>query len=84
MKNGKIPGEDNINSELYEYAPEEFKLRILQFLHTIYTKKLYSKCIEKCHCNPIIYESWQKRPKNYRGISILCTCCKIYSEILYI
>ena len=26
-KNGKTPGQDNINSVLYKYAPEEFKLR---------------------------------------------------------
>ena len=31
-KNGKTPGQDNINSELYKYAPEGFKLRLLQFL----------------------------------------------------
>jgi hypothetical protein len=30
-KNGKTPEQDNINSELYKYAPEKFKLRILQF-----------------------------------------------------
>jgi len=35
-KNGKTPGQDNIKSELYKYAPEEFKLRLLQFLNNIY------------------------------------------------
>jgi len=29
-KNGETPGQDNINSELYKCAPEEFKLRLLQ------------------------------------------------------
>jgi len=37
MKNGKSP-EDNIDSEFYRYAPEEFKLRFLQFLNNIYTE----------------------------------------------
>jgi len=29
-KHGETPGQDNINSELYKCAPEEFKLRLLQ------------------------------------------------------
>jgi hypothetical protein len=39
MKNGKSSGEDSINSELEKYTPEEFKLRLLQFLNNIYTHK---------------------------------------------
>lgn len=35
MENGKSPGENNINSE---YGPEEFTLRLLQFLNSIYIK----------------------------------------------
>jgi len=35
-KNGKTSGQDNINSELYKYAPEELKLRLLQLLKNIY------------------------------------------------
>ena len=31
VKNGKSPGEENINSELYKYVPEEFKLRLLKY-----------------------------------------------------
>jgi hypothetical protein len=32
LKNGKPSGEDNIPSELYKYAPEKFKTRLLKFL----------------------------------------------------
>jgi len=34
-KNGKTPAQGDINSELYTYAPEELKLRLLQFLNNI-------------------------------------------------
>jgi hypothetical protein len=37
MKNGEGLWEDNINSELYKYAPQEFKLRLLKFLNHKYT-----------------------------------------------
>jgi negative regulator of genetic competence, sporulation and motility len=35
-KGGKTPGQDNINSELYKYAAEEFKLRLLHLLNNMY------------------------------------------------
>jgi hypothetical protein len=34
-RNGKVP-EDNLNSELYKYASQEFKLKLLKFLNEIY------------------------------------------------
>jgi hypothetical protein len=37
-KNGKSPGEDIINSELYTYAPKAFKQRLLKLLNNIYSK----------------------------------------------
>jgi hypothetical protein len=42
MKNGTSPGEGSINSELYMFVPEEFKLRLLQFLNNIYTRNCVS------------------------------------------
>jgi hypothetical protein len=70
-KNGKCPGKDNINSELYKYAPEEFQVRLLQFLNNINTEN----CIQNEWRNAIVIPVFKKGdgrdPKNYNGISIL-------------
>jgi hypothetical protein len=34
-------------------------------------------------CIPIFKKGDRRNPKNYRGISILNTCCKRYSKILH-
>ena len=55
MKNGKSPGENKINSELYKYSPEQFRLRFIQFLNNICTKN----CIQingEMLCIPSISE----------------------------
>ena len=81
-KNGKNPGLDNVNSELYKNAPDEFKLRLLQFSNNIYREN----CIPDEWRNAVITPIFKKgdicEPQNYRGISILNTCCNIYSKIL--
>jgi len=81
-KNGKPPGQDNINSELYKYAPEEFKLRLLQFLNNIYRANCIPDEWRNVVITPIFKKGDRREPKNYRGISILNTCYKIYSKIL--
>jgi len=58
-KNGKTPGQDNINSELYKYAPEEFKLRLLQFLNNIYREN----CIPDEWRNAVITPIFKKGDK---------------------
>ena len=54
--NGKTPGQDNINSELYKYTPEEFKLRLLKFLNNIYTEN----CIPNEWRNAVITPIFKK------------------------
>jgi len=81
-KNGKTPGQDNINSELHKYAPEEFKLRLLQFLNNIYGEDRIPNEWRNSVITPIFKKGDRREPKNYRGISILNTCCKLHSKIL--
>jgi len=81
-KNGKTPGQDNINSELYTYAPEEFKLRLLQFLNNIYRENGIPNEWRNAIITPIFKKGDRRKPKNYRGINILNTCYNIYSKTL--
>ena len=81
-KNGKIPGKDNINAELHKYAPEEFKLRLLQFLNNIYRENRIPDEWRNAVTTPIFKQGDGREPQNYRGISVLNTCYKIYSKIL--
>ena len=83
-RNGKTPGQDNINSELYKYAPEEFKLRLLQFLNNIYRENRIPDELRNAVTTPIFKKGDGREPINYRGISVLNTCYKIYSKILNI
>jgi hypothetical protein len=75
--NGKSPREDNNNSELYKYAAEEFKLRLLKFLNEIYTEN----CTQMNGEIPI-FNKGDRRDLKIRGINILNTFYKIYSKIL--
>jgi len=81
-KNGKTPGQDNINSELYKYAPEEFKLRLLNFLNNIHRENCITNEWRNAVITPIFKNGDRREPQNYRGIRILNTCYKIYSRIL--
>jgi hypothetical protein len=65
------------NSEVYKYAPEEFKLRILHFLNNIYRENRIPNEWRNAVITPIIKKGDRRDPKNYRGIRFLNTCCKI-------
>jgi len=81
-KNGKIPGQDNINSELYMYAPEEFKQTLLQCLNNKNRENRISNEWRNAVITVTFKQGDRREPKNYRGISILNTCCTIRSKIL--
>ena len=62
--NGKTPGLDNINSELYKYAPEEFKLRLLQFLNNVYRENCIPVEWRNAVITPIFKKGDRREPKN--------------------
>ena len=91
LKKDKAPGQDNINSELYKFAPVEFKLRLLQFLNNIYIYIYIERERERENhipnewrnavITPISKKGDRREPHNYRGISILDTFYKIYFKV---
>ena len=81
-KNGKSTWQDNINSELYKYAPEQFKLRLLQFLNNIYRENRIPNEWRNAVITKIFRKGDRGEPKYYRRSSILNICYKIYSTIL--
>lgn len=82
LRNGKAPGEDNIPSELYKYSSKKFKTRLLKFFNQIYIQETIPEEWQKATVVPIFKKGDQKDPKNYRGISLLNSCYKIYAQIL--
>ena len=51
------------NSELYQYAPEEFKLRLLPFLNDIYRDNCLPNEWRNAVINPIFKKGNRKEPK---------------------
>jgi len=66
----------------YTRAPEEFKLRLLQFLNNIYRENRIPNERRNAVVTAVFKKGDRREHENYRGVSILNTCYKIYSKIL--
>jgi hypothetical protein len=82
LKNGKAPGDNNVSSEFYKYVSVNFKLRLVNFLNNIYANGTIPRRWNNATAVPIFKKGDKKDPKNYRGISLLNACYKIYAKIL--
>jgi hypothetical protein len=71
IKDGKSPGEDGINSELYKYAGNKFHNRLLNFFNNIYISKEIPTEWKRSVVIPIHKKGDKTNPENYRGISLL-------------
>jgi len=81
-KNGKSPGEDNLNSELHKYAGDSFNERLPVWLITFIRWEKCQKNGEKVLSYAYTRKVTNKNVENYRGIILLNACYKLYSKML--
>lgn len=81
-KNAKAPGEDDLSAEIYKYASFNFKRRLLKFYNNIWKTERIPEEFRNAVVVPIFKKGDMTKPENYRGISLLNTCYKIYAKIL--
>jgi len=69
-------------TQSYTSMHQQFKLRLLQLLNNIYRENRIPNEWRNAVITPIFKDGDRGESKNYRGISILNTCNKLYSKIL--
>lgn len=81
-KNKKSPGSDGINIELIKYAPDTMKRRILDFINVCWQSYYIPDEWHVGQICPLYKKGDRNKCENYRGISLLNTCYKLYARII--
>jgi hypothetical protein len=80
FKNREVPGSDELNMELFKYAPTTAELRFLNILNICWTTYKYLMT-EKKTIIPIFGKGDRAYCNNYRGISLLNSAYKVYAKV---
>lgn len=82
LKNGKAPGEDGLKPEIFKSCSESIAPEILKIIQGIWT----TEHIPQDWSDSVILPFYKKNDKtvckNYRGISLIDICAKIFTSIL--
>jgi hypothetical protein len=81
LKIGKSPGENNLNSELYKSAGYLFHQGLMVFNNICMMGEVLDEW-KKQYFHTHNQKGHKQKLKNYRGISPLNACCKLYSNIM--
>lgn len=81
-KNKKAPGSDTINIELIKFASEQLLQRLLNFINTCWFCGYVPEEWNEALIYPIHKKGDISECSNYRGISLLNTCYKLYAKII--
>ena len=82
LKNNKSAGPDGISGEFYKYAPPELALFLTRYFNKLFDSGLFPYQWSEAIIQPIHKKGDINSPNNYRGISLLNVCGKLYSYIL--
>ena len=82
LKNDKAAGPDGLIGEFYKYAISDAEPFLVKLFNIIFTKGLFPQAWTESIVQPLHKKGDVTSPDNYRGISLLNICSKMYSSIL--
>ena len=82
FKNKKAPGIDQIQIELIKYSPPSLRNRLLLLLNECWKAGSIPEDWKEAITLPIFKRGDKNNCNNYRGISLLNSCYKLYAKIL--
>jgi sorting nexin-29 len=83
LKNNKAPGQDLVQSEIIKYAGPKWVKHLYQLMTKIWITETIPDDWNPSIICPIHTKGDVMVCSNYRGISLLCTAYKIFSNILF-
>ncbi|XP_037931768.1 uncharacterized protein LOC119666559 [Teleopsis dalmanni] len=82
MKNGKSPGEDSISAELIKHCGESAKIELFTLIKRVWAEERLPEAWLTGVVVPLHKKGDKLDCNNYRGITLLSSCYKIFTCIL--
>lgn len=82
LKNGKAAGPDYLIGEFFKNSATAVVPFLTKYFNKLFTSGLYPDVWTEAIIHPLHKKGDKNNPDNYRGISLLCICSKLYSYIL--
>lgn len=82
MKGGRAPGVDEVSIEMVKAAGEVGKRWLYRVMRVIWNEKKTPEDWKKRLIVPIFKKGSRKECKNYRGVTLIPHCAKVYEKIL--
>lgn len=83
LKSNRAPGEDGISYEFYKNSPLSFVKEIQSVFNKIFLQEIIPSSFCKSILIPLYKKGDPNLATNYRGLSLIDTLCKIFTNIIY-